>query len=151
MLIFTVFLVLAFSSTAAGSAVVIRFRRFGTLLMGFLRRSTLRSPTATTVAATFCCCCCCLMVVLIPMMLLLLMMMPLRHCREHLLTNGFGHRRHFDVPLCPLNSIPVVEVLATAAPGHCTLISAYFLSLTHRKLICTTLHSEYSTTLNEPD
>lgn len=152
MLIFTVFLVLAFSSTAAGSAVVIRFRRFGTLLMGFLRRSTLRSPTATTVAATFCCCCCCccLMVVLIPMRLLLLMM-PLRHCREHLLTNGFGHRRHFDVPLCPLNSIPVVEVLATAAPGHCTLISAYFLSLTHRKLICTTLHSEYSTTLNEPD
>lgn len=151
MLIFTVFLVLAFSSTAAGSAVVIRFRRFGTLLMGFLRRSTLRSPTATTVAATFCCCCCCcLMVVLIPMRLLLLMM-PLRHCREHLLTNGFGHRRHFDVPLCPLNSIPVVEVLATAAPGHCTLISAYLLSLTHRKLICTTLHSDYSTTLNEPD
>lgn len=72
------------------------------------------------------------MVVLIPMLMLLLLMMPLRHCREHLLTNGFGHRRHFDVPLCPLNSIPVVEFWrrwwAAAAPGHNTLIHCLLLS-----------------------
>lgn len=93
--------------------------------------SAFRSPTVALTAATTsggggggCGCCCCLMVVLIPMLMLLLLMMPLRHCREHLLTNGFGHRRHFDVPLCPLNSIPVVEFWrrwwAAAAPGHTT-------------------------------
>lgn len=40
------------------------------------------------------------------LLLLLLMMMPLRHCREHLLTNRVGHRRHFDVSVCPLKCIP---------------------------------------------
>lgn len=41
------------------------------------------------------------------LLLLLVMMMPLRHCREHLLTNRVGHRRHFDVSVCPLKCIPV--------------------------------------------
>lgn len=127
---FTVCLVVFTLSTVATTALsaVIRVRRFGAL-RSLLRGSTFRSPTATAAGtATFAGTgdgCCCLMVEWITMMLLLLMM-PLRHCREHLLTNGFGHRRHFDVPLCPLNSIPVVEFRrrwwAAAAPGHNTLI-----------------------------
>ena len=59
-------------------------------------------------------------IMLLLLLLLMLLMMPLRHCREHLLTNGFGHRRHFDVPLCPLNSIPVVVVLATLLGDCCS-------------------------------
>lgn len=71
-----------------------------------MRRSGTRSSTATTGVTTSCC----LLLLMISMMLLLLllvMMMPLRHCREHLLTNRVGHRRHLDVSVCPLKCIPV--------------------------------------------
>lgn len=103
--------VFALSTTIATAALsaVIRVWRFGAM-RSFLRGFAFRSPTIATgfavVAGGGSGLGSCLMM---PMMLLLLMM-PLRHCREHLLTNGFGHRRHFDVPLCPLNSIPVVEL-----------------------------------------
>lgn len=48
-----------------------------------------------------------MLLLLLLLLVLLVMMMPLRHCREHLLTNRVGHRRHFDVSVCPLKCIPV--------------------------------------------
>lgn len=63
------------------------------------------------------------------LLLVLVMMMPLRHCREHLLTNRVGHRRHFDVSVCPLKCIPVGFLSCDFACGRAATIGVLILSL----------------------